>query len=203
MRSNMSHRPPKASEVYQYEGESDSEIHIVNRDIFFTGDVTPDNCSELVRSIQAVDRTNQIQALQFDLPAPPSIRLYIHSYGGNLVASFAAYDVIRQLKSPVVTIGHGEVGSAATFLFLAGDERLMTEHCFLLLHQLNWEGGGTASEIKDHAYNLEMCVEVMEKIYVERSNMNRKQVRAMLANNKYLRSEAAIKHGLAHRKYGE
>jgi ATP-dependent protease ClpP protease subunit len=63
------------------------------------------------------------------------IYLVITSGGGSTVVSFAFYDLITACNINLVTICAGHADSAAIVIFLAGKERLATEHSTMEIHE--------------------------------------------------------------------
>ena len=47
------------------------------------------------------------------------------------------YDVIKNNKYPIYTYVDGFIASAATFPFLGGTKRFMSDNAFIMIHQLS------------------------------------------------------------------
>ena len=69
------------------------------------------------------------------------IELWINSPGGYLIEMFGLYDIITTRKNKVITIGFGEIASAAGLILACGDERRVMENAFFMTHE-------SASEIE-------------------------------------------------------
>lgn len=95
---------------------------------------------------QTIDSESSVQviaalhALATESEEP--IYLFINSNGGNLVDGFAIYDAIKDMPCPVVTIGTGNVASAAFLIYLAGHLRLAYEHVTFMAHMARGGFGG-------------------------------------------------------------
>jgi ATP-dependent Clp protease protease subunit len=65
------------------------------------------------------------------------IYIWINSPGGDISVALTLYDLMKIVKSPVITIGGGRVCSAASFLLSSGDkgERCMLPHSRLMIHR--------------------------------------------------------------------
>ncbi len=84
-------------------------------------------------------------------PTKP-IFVWINSPGGSVASMYQIHDCIVGSPCKVVTIGHGEIVSAAVLIFVAGHERLVTESCVFMSHEGADMGGGGGlrhSEAKD------------------------------------------------------
>lgn len=81
------------------------------------------------------------------------IRLVIDSPGGEDVAMFHLYDYILGSKTPIYTIGTGEVCSAAALILVAGEKghRSATPNCLYMTHQGYSGIGGDDDEIEAQA----------------------------------------------------
>jgi ATP-dependent Clp protease protease subunit len=67
------------------------------------------------------------------------ITLILSTYGGDLYSAYGLYDYLRTLSCPIQTIGIGQVMSAGTLLFLAGDERIALPHTTFMVHSASME----------------------------------------------------------------
>jgi ATP-dependent Clp protease protease subunit len=63
------------------------------------------------------------------------IELWINSPGGYMVEMFGLYDIITTRQNKIVTIGFGEIASAAGLILACGDERKVTENAFFMAHE--------------------------------------------------------------------
>lgn len=63
------------------------------------------------------------------------ITIYVNSPGGSVLAGLSMYDTIRNLKTPVKTIGMGMQASMGSILLVSGDERKMTTNSYFMVHQ--------------------------------------------------------------------
>lgn len=65
---------------------------------------------------------------------PKKVVLYLNSSGGDLDIAWSLYDYVRLSGLHLVTIGVGDVESAAVLLFLAGKERYASKSSSFLIH---------------------------------------------------------------------
>jgi len=73
------------------------------------------------------------------------IKLFITSPGGDLDATFLFYDVMKRIKSPVITIGD-YCASAAAIILAAGNKRYLSPHAKVMLHLPAGQMGGDARD---------------------------------------------------------
>ena len=79
------------------------------------------------------------------------IKLVIDSPGGEDVAMFHLYDFMTTTKTPIYTVGMGEVCSAATLILAAGSWRSATPNCMFMTHKGKAGIGGDDDEIEAQA----------------------------------------------------
>lgn len=67
------------------------------------------------------------------------VRIHINCPGGNLFTTIQFMQALSECNAPVIMIVEGACMSAATLLFLMGDEFVVNEHSVFLFH--NYSGG--------------------------------------------------------------
>lgn len=75
----------------------------------------------------------------------------INSPGGNVFDAFAIYNALLRHKLPVQTRVDGVAASAASLIFMAGEERVMPENALLMIHNAWIITAGTAEELRNTA----------------------------------------------------
>lgn len=75
----------------------------------------------------------------------------INSPGGNVFDAFAIYNALLRNRLPVTTRVDGVAASAASLIFMAGDERVMPENAMLMIHNAWIVAVGTADELRNTA----------------------------------------------------
>lgn len=77
------------------------------------------------------------------------IELWINSPGGFMSEMFGIYDIITTRKNRIITIGFGEIASAAGLILSCGDERRATENAFFMAHESSSVLEGSKSKVDD------------------------------------------------------
>lgn len=99
----------------------------------------------------------------------PFIPIIIDSYGGEVYSLLAMVTEISNCKIPVITICESKAMSCGSMLFGMGQERYMSPHATLMIHELY--GGVQQSKVEDLKADAE-----------ETSRVNR-HIFKLLANN--------------------
>lgn len=108
-----------------------------NRAIVLSGDVN---------ATMFADFCNQMDILEADEFLPITVR--INSDGGNTADALAIAGRMRECPNEVITIGYGQILSAATLILAAGDVRKMSKHAWFMIHDAKTSNKGTAAELK-------------------------------------------------------
>lgn len=98
-------------------------LDIDNRTIYIFDEIDDDLSEDVVKSLAYLSGTEG------------KIHIMINSQGGSVSDMFAVYDAMRACPNEIITIGLGEVCSAAALLLVAGDKRLASKNCLFMAHQ--------------------------------------------------------------------
>ena len=77
------------------------------------------------------------------------VRMYINSPGGRMDTTLSVLHAMDECKAKIITIADGKVASAATFLFLAGDEYVIYDFSYFMFHQYSGGVRGKGGEMKE------------------------------------------------------
>ena len=132
--------------------------------------------------------------LKYTYDVSPVIKLHIYSEGGDAFMGLSIYDFIKTLKIPVYTYIDGLIASAATFLFLAGKKRFMTENSNILIHQISTGFCGKFEDLKDEYKNTTELMKIAKKIYTDNTTMSKKTIDDIIKRELYLTYKDALKY---------
>ena len=116
--------------------------------------------------------------------------------GGSMFAGIAAADAVRKSVVPVWTYIEGGAASAGTFISIMGKRRFIDENAMMLIHQLSAEISGNHEEIKEDVQNAEMQMEIIRRLYVNRTKMKEKKVEQCLKRDIWFNAKTAKTLGL-------
>lgn len=165
-----------------------SEINILNRSIFFYGDVCDHEIERIIRYMEFF----QV------LDDKKDINLYINSGGGDGACCLKFYDALRsRIKVKVNTIVEGISMSAATVMSIATTgKRYITKNSTIMLHELSTYSYGKISDGKNRMKWGEDLQDIFYNIYIEHTNIkNKKQWQTLLATDTFFNAEEALKNG--------
>lgn len=103
----------------------------------------------------------------------------INSLGGDVFAANAIFNELMRHELPVETRVDGVAASAASLIFMAGDERIMPENATLMVHNAWTIAAGTADELRDTAEMMDKVREGIVSAY-RRSGQSEESVVEMM-----------------------
>lgn len=184
-------RPPDGNVV-----SSDETNHL-----WFYKEVSQESVQQLVTALHetTIKVLKNTEAYNIDYGRrvdPPHLHLHIHSYGGELLAGFAAADAILSCPVPVHTHIEGGVASAATLFSIMGSHRTIGRNAFILIHQLSSMFWGKYEEFKDEMKNNDLLMKHIRGMYAERTKLTKAKIGQILKKDLWFDAATALKAGL-------
>jgi ATP-dependent Clp endopeptidase proteolytic subunit ClpP len=131
------------------------------------------------------------------------ITIVFNSPGGNVFNGLALFDYIKDMQSQgtqIDTVALGMAASMGGVLLQAGKERTMSEHSYLLIHEVSDFAGGQMSELEDQVKFAKRLQERLLSILAERSTLNKRQIeRRWKRRDWWLDADEALKLGFCDR----
>lgn len=145
---------------------------------------------------------DEIYAHTREFPKEP-LTILINSHGGFCNSGFALYNEIKRLNDLGLTINTRIIGRAASIagvVALAGKKREISKHAFVMIHGVSSEPNTalTVVDFKRQAEDLRFTQEVVQSIYMERTDMSKSYFNYILSLNVdfNLTPEEAYFHGI-------
>ena len=157
-------------------------------DIQIYGDITSWDWYE--SDVSSYTLSKQIEGLECD-----QINVYINSYGGEVAEGLAIYNQLKRHKAKVKTVCDGFACSAASVIFMAGDERVMSTASLLMIHNAWTYAGGNAKELRKQADDLDIITQASINAYMQEVNITEDELRQMLDNETWIAPQEAIEKG--------
>jgi len=164
--------------------------------IYFYSSVKTSSVLDLITHIKDCEKENLRLQLDKDLENPPKIYLHINSLGGTIFDAFSAIDCIIKCKVPVVSIIEGCAASAATMISIVANERIITPHSHMLIHQLSSGCWGKFSEIEEEYQNLKKLMKMIKELYKEYTDVKMKTLDETLKHDIWWDADECLEQGL-------
>jgi ATP-dependent Clp protease protease subunit len=173
----------------RYDSIAMDGVDLPERTLFLTGDID-------------YEMAQRVQAGLGVLSASGAgvIRVVLSSNGGDEDAGFLIFEAIRGCANRVLVIGSGSVMSVAALILQAGDWRLLTPACRVMVH------GGNA-KLKNNIHQQMHVVEVAKEMEVrtrqyatliaERAGLKPSRVMSWCRRDKFFSADEAVRMGLA------
>lgn len=125
------------------------------------------------------------------------IDVHINSTGGAVAEGLAIYNVLKNSGIKVTTYCDGFACSAASVVFMAGDERVMNEASLLLIHNAWTYAQGNAADFRKAAEDLDTITQASVKSYMRHVNISEEELKRMMSEETWISAEDAKKMGFA------
>lgn len=155
------------------------------------GDIT--SWPWLESDVSSYNLVQELDALQ----DAGQIDIYINSYGGEVAEGLAIYNALKRHKAKVVTHCEGFACSVASVIFMAGDERVMSNASLLMIHNAWTYTQGNAQELRKEADDLDTITQASKNAYLERVNIDAAELSAMMDSEKWLDPAECLEKGFA------
>ena len=134
----------------------------------------------------------EIEGLDVD-----DINVFINSYGGEVAEGLAIYNSLRRHKAKVKTYCDGFACSAASVVFMAGDERIMSNASLLMIHNAWSLTSGDSNKLRKHADDLETITQASVRAYMAAINITEEKLKAMMDAETWIDPSYALEIGFA------
>ena len=133
----------------------------------------------------------------------PNLTVRINSYGGDVSEGLAIYGLLSTFKGKVKTIVDGFACSAASVIFMAGEERIVPENGLLMIHNAWTEAYGDSNKMKKVAEDLEKITRPSLDIYVKKTKLSETQIKEKMDKEEWITSQEAFDWGFSTSKERE
>lgn len=138
----------------------------------------------------------QMNIEEKDVETPEPIRLFIHSYGGDIEQSLFFCDLVKASRIPIITIGMGVAMSEGFLIFLSGKKRYAFSHTSMLVHSGSAAFQGTAEQIEEAQKNYKKQIEQMKSYILDNTVIDEKTFNKNRNKDWYLSSDELLKYGI-------
>lgn len=170
--------------------DSEANIHIY-------GDIT--EWEWLESDVSSYTLAKQLQ----ELNDVETIHVHINSYGGEVKEGLAIYNALKQHKAKVITYCDGFACSIASVIFMAGDERVMSNSSLLMIHNAWTYCSGNANDLRKTADDLETMTKMSVNAYLKEININEEELIQLLDAETWLTGAQALEMGFITSIVGE
>ena len=162
-------------------------VDLDNRTIYLVGEVDNHMLHRFVTAFDVLDSS------------PGPIRIILSTPGGSEPDGYAIYDMLKLARNNVVIEGYGAVQSIGSLILQAGDLRLLSPECRVMVHNGSVEFGQALNT--DTLVSIGKEIERNNKRYVDvlahRSSLPVSKVRELVDEETYMSAAESIQYGFA------
>ena len=133
----------------------------------------------------------------------PNLTVRINSYGGDVAEGLTIYSLLSTFKGKIKTIVDGFACSAASVIFMAGQERIVPENGLLMIHNAWTEAKGDSNKMKKVAEDLEKITQPSLNIYTKKTKLTEQEIKEKMDREEWITSEEAFEWGFSTSKERE
>lgn len=133
------------------------------------------------------------------LPDGTPVDLRLNSPGGSVFDAVAIYNALKRHAGTVTVWIDGIAASAASYVAMAGDEIVMPENAFLMIHDPSGLAMGTAGDMRAMAEALDKIAGSLVRGYAAKSGKSDDEIAALMASETWFDAADAVAAGFADR----
>ena len=133
------------------------------------------------------------------LPDSTPVDLRLNSPGGSVFDAVAIHNALKRHDGTVTVWIDGIAASAASYIAMAGDEIVMPENAFLMIHDPARLVMGTAEDMRAMAEALDKVKGSLVSGYAAKSGRTPEEVSALMAAETWFDASDAVAQGFADR----
>lgn len=160
-------------------------------DLYIYGDIT--SWPWLASDVSAYLLSKKLE----ELKDVSEIDVYINSYGGEVAEGLAIYNALKRHKAKVVTHCDGFACSISSVIFMAGDERVMSNTSTLMIHNAWSRVSGNANDFRKEADDLEKITQLSVNAYMSQVSIPEEELKTMMDEETWLMPQEALEYGFA------
>lgn len=167
-------------------------------DLYIYGDIRKPS---LIENWLGIDDETRVDAYSFkdalNEVDTPNLRVRINSMGGQVSEGLAIYSLLSDFKGHLITQVDGFACSAASVIFMAGEERIIPESGLLMIHNAWTEVSGDPNQLRKAAEDLDIITKPSVNIYVNKTGLSEEEVKEMMDNETWMDYQMAFSKGFA------
>lgn len=133
------------------------------------------------------------------LPGATPLEVRLNSPGGSVFDAVAIHNALQRHEGQVTVWIDGIAASAASYIAMAGDEIVMPDNAFLMIHDPSGLVMGTAGDMRSMAEALDKVKSSLVAGYAAKSGRSTEEVAAIMAAETWFDATEALAQGFADR----
>lgn len=168
---------------------------MTKRHLYIIDDVDEGTGSAIESSIRFFNYIDNEQGTPIEDRIP--IKIFINTYGGDLLSAFTIMDAIKLSTTPVWVINQGKAYSAGFLIFICGHKRLSLSTSSFLFHEGSIRTGGDAHKFESGADFYKKQRVMMKDLILEQTKITEEEYNEHKKDDWWLTTSEAIDLGIA------
>ncbi len=160
--------------------------------LYIYGDIVTEDLKWFESDVSGHELVQRLDQLDVDV-----INVYINSYGGLVSEAWAIHNALKRQKAKIRTVCEGFACSAASLIFMAGDERIMLDTSALWIHNVQTFAAGDYKKLQSEAEGAKKLNELGMQIYLEHVNLSKEELAEMMDKETWISPTEALEWGFA------
>jgi ATP-dependent Clp protease protease subunit len=184
--NNNNYYSSKYNHIYLYDDITNSSVLKIIKKIEKYNNIDKKN----IYNIKNNDNNNG-----FYVKSKPIV-IHINSQGGDAYAGIALTNIIHKSIVPIITIIEGICMSAATFVAIMSQHRVIAPNSFMLIHQYSQcvKKHSKHDEFEFQQVTGKKLMNDLYKIYTNHSNLPKNEIKKIMKQDLYLTSQQCLKY---------
>lgn len=170
-----------------------STSSVLNRELYVAG-IGDDMSSGVEAMIRFWNREDEQNGIPVEERLP--IKLFIDSWGGELVACYTIINSIELSKTPIWTINIGAAYSAGFFIYITGHKRFAYPLSSFLYHEGATSTGGDAHKFRNYADFYKKQLDQLKAHVLKYTKLTEADYEKILKDDYWLTAEEALEKGI-------
>lgn len=158
-------------------------------DIYFYGDIVADKACKWSEDDKCP--TDVIDALN-EVGDVDTLNIYINSGGGDVFAGNAIYNRLKQHKAHKRVHIDALAASIASVIAMAGDEIIMPENSYIMIHKAWTVTMGNSHDLREVADRLDVIEQSIVNAYLANSDKDEDTIKELMASEKWFTASEAV-----------
>lgn len=133
------------------------------------------------------------------LGKPKALDIYINSPGGSVFDGNAIHGQLKRHTAHKTVYVEGLAASIASVIAMAGDEVVIPENAYLMIHRVSGMVAGDASDMRKNAEILEKIESGIVAVYVAKTGRDADEINEMMMDETWMTGPEAVALGFADR----
>lgn len=126
-----------------------------------------------------------------------NINVHINSYGGEVAEGLAIFNTLKNSGKNITTYCDGFACSAASVVFMAGKQRIMSPASLLMIHNSWAIVQGNSDQLRKEADDLEKVNQTAIEAYKSVATISEDEIKQMMNDETWISAQDALSYGFA------